>query len=205
MLKWCYSCKEWKNTEEFYKDKSRTDGLNAKCRNCTNTKNKIYENNNKEKIKIRKQKYYENNREKILERNKKYNKENKDRNSTRTRNKRRNSPILRLRCNISRLIFSMIKEQNKSKNSSILEYLPYTIEELKLHLEKQFEPWMSWENYGRYNKDIKRWNIDHIIPQSLLPYDSMEHENFTKCWALQNLRPLEAIKNIIKKDKLSFL
>ena len=38
------------------------------------------------------------------------------------------------------------------------------------------------------------WNIDHIIPQSTLPYTSMDDEIFKKCWALENLRPLSQNK-----------
>lgn len=30
----------------------------------------------------------------------------------------------------------------------------------------------------------------------------MDHPNFQKCWALENLRPLEALENIRKGDKL---
>ena len=41
------------------------------------------------------------------------------------------------------------------------------------------------------------WHIDHIIPQSLLPYSSMEDDNFKKCWALSNLRPLSAKQNLL--------
>jgi len=40
------------------------------------------------------------------------------------------------------------------------------------------------------------WQIDHIIPHSDLPYDSMDHPNFQKCWALDNLRPLSAKQNL---------
>ena len=62
---------------------------------------------------------------------------------------------------------------------------------------------MTWNNWGPYNakqwKDDDSstwtWNIDHIIPQSDLPYLSMEEENFRKCWALSNLRPLSAKQN----------
>jgi uncharacterized Fe-S center protein len=48
----------------------------------------------------------------------------------------------------------------------------------------------------------RTWNIDHIIPQSSLPYNSMEEENFQKCWALENLRPMEAFANIKKGKKI---
>ena len=61
---------------------------------------------------------------------------------------------------------------------------------------------MSWNNYGKYSSNNETWNIDHIIPQSLLPYSSMEEENFKKCWDLSNLRPLKSIENIRKSNKL---
>ena len=44
---------------------------------------------------------------------------------------------------------------------------------------------------------------DHIYPQSLLPYDSLDHPNFQKCWALDNLQPLEHIANIRKSNRVS--
>jgi hypothetical protein len=76
---------------------------------------------------------------------------------------------------------------------------------LRNHLEKQFEPWMNWNNYGIYNSktwdndDPATWNwsIDHIVPQYRLPYQSMDEENFKKCWALKNLRPMNAKQNLL--------
>jgi hypothetical protein len=104
---------------------------------------------------------------------------------------------------VSRQINKLIKRQGGNKDrSSILEYLPYTIKELCRYLESLFEGWMTWENYGIFEKDRRKWNIDHIIPQSLLLYDNMKHPNFKKCWALENLRPLEAMENIKKGNKL---
>ena len=68
---------------------------------------------------------------------------------------------------------------------------------------------MTWENHGVYNlntwddndQSTWKWNIDHIIPQSKLPYTSMEDDNFKKCWALENLRPYSAKQNIIDGNK----
>ena len=89
-----------------------------------------------------------------------------------------------------------LTRNNGSKlGNATFAYLPYTPEELKEHIEKQWEPWMSWENYGE-------WHIDHIYPQSKLPYDSMTHPNFLKCWALENLQPLEAKENMSKGNRL---
>ena len=52
----------------------------------------------------------------------------------------------------------------------------------------------------KMKKSIVSSNI--IYPQSKLPYDSMTHPNFLKCWALENLQPLEAKENISKGNRL---
>lgn len=117
--------------------------------------------------------------------------------------RRKSDPAFKLRKDVSRTVSAALKSNNGSKNGwSIMDYLPYSIEELKQHLEKQFESWMTWDNHGKYNPNIQTWQIDHIIPQSLLLYASMDDENFQKCWALDNLQPLKAIDNIKKGNKI---
>ena len=59
---------------------------------------------------------------------------------------------------------------------------------------------MNWKNYG--NK-LGYWNIDHFYPDSSFDYKSVEDEEFQKCWALENLRPMEWIENIKKGKKIS--
>jgi hypothetical protein len=76
---------------------------------------------------------------------------------------------------------------------------------LKEHLEKQFELWMNWNNYGKYNAKIWNdndsttwtWQIDHIIPHSTFQYVSMQDDSFKKCWAIENLRPLSSKQNLL--------
>lgn len=124
-------------------------------------------------------------------------------------NKRREDVGFNLRDQISKNIATALKKTGSSKNGiSILKYLPYTIKQLKRYLEKQFEYWMDWENWGRLyinwddNDPVTwTWNIDHIIPQSHLIYTSMEDENFKKCWALENLRPYSAKQNLIDGNR----
>src|SRR5258708_528487 len=160
--------------------------------------NKQYRVENKEEIKEYKKEYYTENKEDIKEYNNKYEK-----------NKYKMHPAYKLRKNLSISIRMALHSNGSSKNGqSILKYLPYTIEELKQYLELLFEPWMSWENHGKYNiktwdeNDQKTWtwNIDHITPQSHLSYDNMEHPNFNKCWALENLRPYNSKNNIEDND-----
>lgn len=94
-------------------------------------------------------------------------------------------------CNKCKNNLNLNKFKIYKNNESFIKYINYSIEELKLHLESKFDNNMSWINYGIY------WHIDHIIPQSCLPYTSMSDDNFKKCWALDNLRPLEAKQNML--------
>jgi hypothetical protein len=124
--------------------------------------------------------------------------------------RRDTDPSYRLRCLISRSVSRMLKLNDSSKRGgSIKNALPFSMDELKNHLETQFESWMTWNNQGRY--DSKNWNdndsttwtwqIDHVIPQADLLYASMQDDNFKKCWALENLRPLSAKQNLLDGTK----
>lgn len=73
----------------------------------------------------------------------------------------------------------------------------YTVDELKLHLEKQFKDGMSWERF--FSGEI---HIDHIIPKSKFNFEKPEDDDFKRCWGLKNLQPLWATDNLKKKDKI---
>lgn len=74
--------------------------------------------------------------------------------------------------------------------------LGYTSQELKEHLESQFEDWMTWDNLGLTAKEPRQtWQIDHIRPVNTFNITSTECEDFKKCWALENLRPLDSYEN----------
>lgn len=149
---------------------------------------------NKEKIKIKSQQWYQENKEKVAEYNKINKKYKRKQQDVREKERKKTDPAYKLRKRVSSTIRYVLN--GKKNGKSVLKYLSYTFEELKMHLENKFDENMSWKNYGSY------WHLDHIYPQSLLPYDSMEHENFKKCWALENLQPLEAIANIKKGNKI---
>ena len=121
-----------------------------------------------------------------------------------SRIKRKNDPSFRLRVNISRAVNYALKKAGSTKSKiSVLDKLEYSVEELKIYLEQQFEWWMNWNNQGIYipskwddnDPSTWVWQLDHIIPQSDLLYLSMDDDNFKKCWALFNLRPLSAKQN----------
>jgi hypothetical protein len=124
--------------------------------------------------------------------------------SAKQKRKRKEDPSYKLYKNISWAIWFNLKKNKSGKNNkSCLDFLPYTMKELRDHISSLFEPWMNWENQGVYkaktwddNDPLTwTWQLDHIIPQSLFPYNSMEDDNFKLCWALDNLRPLSAKQN----------
>ena len=111
-----------------------------------------------------------------------------------------------LKSRVSSVIRNSLTRIKISKiNNEILSHLPFTISELKQHIENQFEFWMTWQNWKRYNPTTWNdndpstwvWNLDHIIPQSTFFYTSVKEYAFQQCWGLNNLRPYSAKQNLI--------
>lgn len=166
--------------------------------------NKKYNAKNKEKsIKYRKEHYLKN-KKRINKRNSEYKKKNKEKSNKHIREKRKNDLKFRITENIRTLLKNSIKYK-RNTNHSCLTFLGYSIMELKEHLESKFEPWMSWQNWGRYipetwndeDQTTWTWHIDHIVPRYKFDYTSMKDEAFKQCWALSNLRPYSAKQNIL--------
>lgn len=108
-------------------------------------------------------------------------------------------PSLKLKHRVSNAVRKSIKDRGGKKGGRTFDFLPYTVAELKEHLEGLWEPWMNWTNYGGNLSDAQRtWHIDHIKPQVSFNFDSMADPEFLECWALSNLRPLEKMENARK-------
>ena len=77
-MKTCSKCKVEKETVEFYKDKSRNDGLSYICKECDSKKAKNWNSKegSAEKRRQYEQKRYWSNPEKAREKNRKYKREN---------------------------------------------------------------------------------------------------------------------------------
>lgn len=169
----CKKCNIEKSLNEFYKgDRSKINPkyvyYRGNCKDCERKQKTEYR-----KKEINKQRYREYCR--------KYSK-----------NRRKTDISYKLRNDFSSIVRRALKG-NKNRHS-LWDKLPYSPSDLKLHLEKQFDENMSWNNHGTY------WHIDHIIPQAALEYNSFDHPNFLKCWSLNNLRPLKAEDNIRKSS-----
>jgi hypothetical protein len=73
-----------------------------------------------------------------------------------------------------------------------IKHLGCSLDELKRHLESQFERGMSWSNYGTHG-----WQIDHVVPLA----SSNDYHKRLELHHYRNLKPLWAKQNQIKGSR----
>lgn len=204
-MKRCINCNIDKEYSHFIKRKKCIDGYGNQCTSCLNNLAKIRNNNlsNEEKERRRKikkelgKKYHQNNVDnpEFVEKLKKQRKE---------RHVKRLStdPLYKIKIAYARRLNKYLRRGkcDKSKNAPyFLDRLGCTFEEFKIYLESKFEDWMSWENYGKYNGEVRYgWDIDHIIPLST----ALSEDDIYSLSHYSNLQPLCSKTNRdIKKNK----
>ena len=116
--------------------------------------------------------------------------------------KRATDPSFKLKRNLRDRLNKALKAKSWKKNTHFREYIGCSLEELKNHLESQFNNGMNWSNHG------KIWQIDHI---QALGTAQTDEEMYKLCHYL-NLKPLliaehsikskEDTKNIIKSKEI---
>lgn len=154
------------------------------CKECRNKQRLEYYYANKDKMAVQNKKWLKENKEKRRNYRRKYLMEYRA-------HKRETDPCFVLN---ERMSGAMRKLLNGRKNSSWLDYVDWTIEELKEHLESKFTDGMGWHN-------ISEWHIDHKIPKSWFKFDCPKDPRFKKCWSLDNLQPMWASDNCKKGNK----
>jgi len=100
---------------------------------------KKYREDNKTKIKD----YFKRNKEKLRLKAREY-----------ERNRLRNDKVYKLKHNIKTLIRNSFNFKKFKKNRKTNEILGCSFEDFKVFLESKFEPWMNWDNYGKYNGEL---------------------------------------------------
>jgi hypothetical protein len=195
--KFCRKCGSFKSLFEFHKNSCRKDGLADWCKDCMLNHKKSWYLKNKNNILARQSDY-----------SKEHHKINKDKKKIWDRTylikhreqinlkqvlKRKHNKNLRILHNLRGRVLSALHGKTKSKRT--LELLGCTIDFLKQHLESQFKPGMSWNNYGTgYNgMGMKEWHIDHINPCA--KFDLRNPEEQKLCFHWSNLQPLWAKEN----------
>jgi len=150
-------------------------------------RNKEYRLKNKEKIEITAKKYRLKNKERIKKYMKLWIKNNRDKININFRHRYKTKPNFRMRMLLGNRIRKVLKGINKS--ASTMELIGCTIEELWIHLESKFKPWMTRENYGL-------WDVDHI--KACAKFDLTDPVQQRICFHWSNLQPLEHITNLKK-------
>ena len=160
---------------------------------------KNYRDSNVEKIKEYRKERYQNN----IEKEKEYylnNKEEISKKASERHNKRRNTdPLYKLKCNIRTNMYCALTRKNHRKTCKTVEILGCSFEEFKKYIEAQWQPWMNWENYGKYNGELNfGWDVDHIIPASM----GKTEEEIIKLNHYTNFQPLcSKVNRNIKRAK----
>jgi hypothetical protein len=219
-MKTCTSCGETKPTTEFYRSAACADGFQYHCKACDREKNRRWykanpdknrENSrrhheeNQEKINERRRQFFAANREKENERRRRWNEDNREKrreylrqyrkkngwkDREYARNRCQTDPAFRAASMFRTRFREWFKARGLKKNRRVLDAVGCTPEELVRHLESQFDPGMTRENWS-----ADGWHIDHIIPIASAGDDI---EGMTRLWHFSNLRPLWAQDNLRK-------
>jgi hypothetical protein len=206
-MKTCLACQLEKELSEFPRNKRLKDGYNSRCKICVNMANKSYRESNPEKFKLMRQKHYQTNIEKMRERKRKdvkkykqqkvaydlvYRSQNKDKIALYKKDwekLHKDDPIFKIKRNLRRRVHHALRDNYKSAHT--FELIGCTAEEFKTYIENQFEPGMSWENYGP-----KTWHIDHIKP--CYTFDLSDPDQQKLCFHYTNQRPLWSKDNLTR-------
>jgi len=179
MFKICTKCSEKKYITEFHKRKAGKLKIVSRCKQCYSSYYK---------------KYYQNNRRKKINQVKNsYDKDKKLSYDRKRHHMLKHNPDYTLPKNIRGRVRKVIKGLIKS--GSAVKDLGCSIEFLKQYLESQFQPNMTWKNYGYCG-----WHIDHIKP--LASFDLTNRQQFLEACHYSNLQPLWAYDNLSKGSKI---
>lgn len=194
-MKVCTKCKKEKKLNEFSKRKKSSDSLDHHCKECKNKASEEWRKQNKDKIKQdckklnsdpkhkeKMRQYYLDNEDAYKKRSEDWKKENKDRvleyNKIYFPKRYKNNIQYKIGQLLRSKLYFVLRGK---KRKSFMKYLGCTLDELKIHLEKQFLPEMNWLNHGEI------WEIDHI--EAIANFDLTIESEKEKCFYYTNLMP----------------
>ncbi len=170
-VKVCGGCGKRKHTSHFYKNKRSGDGLQTWCKCCCNKY--AHSSGGRAKVRAASRAHSASAKGRVTKK--------------RHRDKYRLVPHYlaghRLRARLHGVLRRGI--------GNAVSLVGSTRTELRAHLEAQFTPGMSWDNYGRGG-----WEVDHIVPVSA--FDLSQEAQRRECFHYTNLQPLWAFDNQCK-------
>jgi hypothetical protein len=111
------------------------------------------------------------------------------RRNKRNKIRRATDPAFKIQGLLRGRLRSALKGKGKSKRT--MELVGCTAAQLKVYIEQQFAPLMSWDNHGE-------WEIDHRCPVAL--FDLSDPIQQRICFHYTNLQPLWKRLNRQKSD-----
>lgn len=174
--------KKWREENKERSRKTRNEWRKANPDKVLEYQRRKYAKN-KEAILARNKEYREKNREAILAKKREY-----------MKMRRREHAPYAIQMRIRARFANAIKRGGWGKDVPMQSIVGCSWEELKAHIESQFQEGQSWEN-----KHL--WHIDHIIPCA----SASTEEEMKKLFHYSNLRPLWIEDNLKKGAKITFL
>ena len=167
-IKQCTKCKKNKPLKDFCKASKNKDGLSYRCRECASVHNHIW-HKNKENRDRRKKAWVKNSIEAL-----------------------KNNPQRKAAAYLRQRNVYIIKHIDTVGDETVIKYLGCNRVQFKSHIEKHFEPGMSWHNHGawhqEHNKALSKFN--------LLDPDQVKIANH-----YTNIYPMWGLNNYIKYNK----
>ncbi len=169
--KTCTQCGIEKDLSEYYKDRKY---IRSNCKDCHN-QNKKQNYHKKRDYYIQKMRSYDSSQQ------------SKQKRCKRDKKRKKKDPVYKMQCIYRGRLNKALSGWCRSKKT--LELLGCSWDELKIHLENQFQDGMTWENHGYHG-----WHVDHIIPLA----SAKNLAELEKLCHYTNLQPLWAEDNISK-------
>lgn len=125
----------------------------------------------------------------------KFSENNKPRRQAYRKMRRATDPIFKLKANLGTRIRLGFKRKCTRKQTKCIDLLGCSYEFFKSWIERQFEPGMTFENYG-----FDTWHVDHIIPICLFDLSEPTSQRFA--FNYRNTRPAWGKPNLSKNGRL---
>jgi len=187
----CRTCKGELDITEFGKHHLHLDGRNSECKKCACKRTSDRRTCDvRRKMNDSHKEWKKKNHRRVLQ----YQREWASKNRVHVRQEANNRYYTDINYRIASLVRSRVRMALKgigAKSASTLGLLGCSVDELRVHLEKQFIEGMTWDNHG-----FRGWHIDHIIPCA--SFDLSKPEEQRKCFHFANLQPLWAHDNHVK-------
>lgn len=212
----CPKCGVRKDRSAFGSDPSRKDGLRVWCRECHGQETSEWRANNPDRQRELVKRWAKKNPDRVAAKTRRHLEKHpgigamyaaqwRERNIDRARelarkhNRKRLSTVSgRLNCRVGNAVRACLGGLKGWRPTFSL--LPYTSDELRLHIERQFHGRMDWPAFMR-----GEIHIDHIVPLASFKISGPDCDEFKRAWAITNLRPMWSKDNLRKSAKRLFL